>query len=548
MKKLTLTLMVMLLVTPFVVSQEKLVIDTDRDVYVGGEDLWLTIINLDKDQPSISKVVYVELINKENVPVIQEKMFLNNHMVSSRVTIPDTISTGNYFLRAYTSWMTNYPAQCFAKRIVSIVNPFADNALKNLQLKDGILKSTNDQQTLVDLYGFKGSYKTRQKVSIDLNYKYDWEYAAVSVARSGLNMADCKKDISVNEEYKISADLRLPEPKGEIISGTISSTLNSEPVINEKMMISFVDETTILKFSTTDSTGRFNFEVNRFGEEEMVIQPFSQDTSKLNYKVTLDEQFSTDYSDVNIPELVLDSAKLKEINSAIVSMQINTIYADYTPDMAIADSIEKREAFYGKPERTTIIDKYIELPTTEEVVRELVPFASLRRKKGKYVFRVFEDNSIYPKEGSTMAFVDGVPIYDVDRILNITPAYLDKVNLLNLDYYLQDERLGRLLMFYTKDGDMGDMDFDQRIFRQAHKGCLYFYHYNSPDYTDAVNTESRSADFRNLLYYSADPINDNKQQTIEFTTGDDKATYELVITGYKANGQAERIVKTFVVE
>jgi hypothetical protein len=141
-----------------------------------------------------------------------------------------------------------------------------------------------------------------------------------------------------------------------------------------------------------------------------------------------------------------------------------------------------------------------------------------------------------------------VPIYDVDRILNITPAYLDKVNLLNLDYYLQDERLGRLLMFYTKDGDMGDMDFDQRIFRQAHKGCLYSYHYNSPDYTDAVNTESRSADFRNLLYYSADPINDKKQQTIEFTTGDDKATYELVITGYKANGQAERIVKTFVVE
>ena len=548
MRKQTLALVAMLFIANIAGSQEKIIFNSDRDIYIGGEDLWLSVINNDRET-SLSKVVYIELLNKYNTPVVQEKLFLENNLASSRFTIPDTISTGNYLLRAYTSWMRNYSPECYTHQVISVINPFVDNALKNLKVKsdnriEGELVNKTSAQVIK---GLKKNYTQRQKVSLEIAQNNDWEYVTVSVTRSGLTKSNKQSAID-NIVYKIRSYTKLPEPKGEIISGVISNIETGEPIINEKMMLSFIDETAILKFSTTDSTGRFAFVINRFGVEEMVIQPYSSDTTKLNYKVTLDDQFSSEYANLEIPELVIDSTKLEHINSAIVNMQINTIYSDYLANVAKADSIEKAEAFYGKPERTTIIDKFIDLPTTEEVVREIVPFATLKRQKGQYIFRTYEDNSLYPRDGKTMPFVDGVPVYDVNRILDINPEYLKKVDLLNLNYYYQDENLGRLLLFYTNDGDMGNMDFDHRIFRQAHKGFLYNYQYKSPDYTINQNQQSRTADFRNLLYYSTFCADNANVIEVDFTTGDDKAAYDVVVSGYKENGQTEQFVKTFVVE
>ncbi|WP_439182152.1 hypothetical protein [Carboxylicivirga taeanensis] len=555
MKNKLLSLTILLLFSIRIIAQEQIVMTTDRTIYIGGEDIWLTIsnFNTESSMPSnLSRVAYVELLNQANVPILQEKLYLSDGMATAKLTVPDTVSTGNYLLRAYSKWMRNFSPNCFESTVVSIVNPFASNSLPE-KMDSPINQRVMDEATRpsASLTNLQKVYSTRQSVHLTIDVEeQDWQWLGVSIVKSCLYQPN-KSAVSANSmEGELNKDpLLLPEHNGEIIEGTITDLENGHPVVGEKMMLSFVGQQPVLKFSTTDSTGAFIFEVNSFGEQELVIQPYSPDTAKLNYKVTLKDAYSGQYADLNVPDLIMDSITIKEINRAIVNMQINTIYSSFLPDVAMADSIQRAEAFYGQPEKTILIDKYIELPNMEEVIREIVPFVYLRKADGEYYVKVYEDQSLYPSEGKTMTFVDGVPVSDFSRILEMAPSYIDRIEVLNLNYYYQDENLGRLLMFFTREGDMGNMEFDNRLFRQVHNGYLNSYRYASPDYTDVSRRNSRLADYRNTLYFASyKGLKDKKQINFEFSTGDDVSEYTLILTGINKNGTKETILESFKVE
>ncbi|WP_289053311.1 hypothetical protein [Carboxylicivirga marina] len=551
MKKL-LALFTCFLLISSIRGQETVVLTTDRDIYIGGESMWLKITNITTSTNQISpvsKLAYIELLNRNNEPVIQEKVYFNNGVASTQILIPDTISTDNYMLRAYTQWMTNASAHNYAQDIISVINPFAGNSLPNIAEKK-VVKQSDNESLKLDLKGLQSAYEKRQRVTMALCFEdLNWNHYSVSVVKSCLYKPENNNDANIVNSKLSLEHTKMPEHKGELITGTITSFDSGEPVVDEKMMISFVGPNPIIDFSLTDSLGQFAFEVNRFGQQEMVIQPYSTDTTKLNYKINLEEKYSSDFRHSEIPDLLLDSLSVKEINRAIINMQINTIYSSHLPESVKADSIENIESFYGIPENQIVIDKYIELATMEEVIREIVPFVSLRKTKGEYSVKVYEEKSLYPRDGKVMTFVDGVPINDVDRILNISPEYMEKIEVINLNYYYKDENLGRLVMFYTWNGDMGNMDFDKRIFRQVHQGYLLNHTFISPDYSNEELLHSRLADYRNVLFFGSFEKNKNEgQESIEFYTGDDAGEYVVVVTGINEMGKKEVMTKSFVVE
>lgn len=693
-------------------AQEKVIMSTDRDIYIAGENLWFNVgaYELGSNKNSkLSQVIYVELINKKKVPVVQLKIRANNQISQSQILIPDTLSTGNYCLRAYTRWMRNKDISLFSQKDVSIINPFMANSLPdgdkyfnrdtifthpesgmlfpNIENKilirvlsptgegksvegylennkqsslikfktnsDGLgllnfvpqdstnyyyrfnnlriqLPNISDKKTYLklkeygngtfmfkvygkatgnlwvdivekdgkfinrysvpeddvvkvenidvgihyallineknDIIGYrafsnskqkngsniklipsKESYGTRNKVDLNVEGINDLDDITISVVKSCLlnDMEKNEKSIDSNDFLlnlnppnfikSTYTNLLLPEVEGELITGYITDIDTGKPIVDEKFMLSFVGQNPILKFSKTDSLGRFKFNVNRYGEEEMVIQPVSNDTL-LKYKVNLNDNFAPSYNQYINKKFVLDSIQAIKINEAIVSMQINTLYSAYKVEHAISDSIESLDAFYGKPNISRLIGKYIELPSIEEVVRELVPFTGVRKNNGEYYFRVFEDNSLYPRECSTLTLMDGVPIKNVKNIFEVSPQELKKVDVVNLDFFLQDEELGYLLCFYTRDGNMAEMEFDQRIFRQVHKGFVKNYQYINPDYSDPKVKESRLADYRNVLYYNVFHGN-NESLNLDFYTADEETEYTIVVKGVNTKGE-----------
>jgi len=115
--------------------QEKLYIHTDKPVYLTGEQIWLKIYVADAffHQPSnLSKIAYVELIDKNKNAVIQAKVAVEDGKGDASIRIPVSIATGNYILRGYTQWMKNYSPDFFYEQPFEIINTLNENLKPSL--------------------------------------------------------------------------------------------------------------------------------------------------------------------------------------------------------------------------------------------------------------------------------------------------------------------------------------------------------------------------------------------------------------------------------
>ncbi|HTQ28171.1 MAG TPA: hypothetical protein VMI35_08590, partial [Puia sp.] len=107
------------------VLQEKVYVHTDRSYYVAGEILWFKVYDVDASlhKPlGLSKIAYVELLAADQKPVLQGKIALSRGSGKGSFLLPAGLASGNYLLRAYTSWMKNFSADFFFEKNISVVN------------------------------------------------------------------------------------------------------------------------------------------------------------------------------------------------------------------------------------------------------------------------------------------------------------------------------------------------------------------------------------------------------------------------------------------
>jgi hypothetical protein len=133
------------------VPREEVFIHSDREEYIAGENLWFNIYLTDRQsiKPSLnSKIVYFELLNSVNKPVVQKRIWIEKGIGPGQVILPDTLSTGLYRVRAYTSWMKNFlPDNCFMKTI-KIYNALNTTAFKGKMSSGNIFKGKTGNEII----------------------------------------------------------------------------------------------------------------------------------------------------------------------------------------------------------------------------------------------------------------------------------------------------------------------------------------------------------------------------------------------------------------
>jgi hypothetical protein len=103
------------------VPREEIYIHTDREEFIAGEDLWFNIFLFNRQTNKLSgnsELVYFELLNPDNMPVIRTRIRIENGTGPGQILLPDSLSSGKYTVRAYTNWMKNFlPVNCFTQKI-----------------------------------------------------------------------------------------------------------------------------------------------------------------------------------------------------------------------------------------------------------------------------------------------------------------------------------------------------------------------------------------------------------------------------------------------
>jgi hypothetical protein len=146
------------------VPREEVFVSSDREEYIAGEELWFNVWLIDRQSccpSSGSKIIYWELLNTENIPVAQKRISIDKGSGQGQIELPDTLATGTYTIRAYTSWMKNFlPYNCYMKDI-KIYNAFRTRVFKKKEYVEDQLKSGNTKNL--------GILKTNPLLSLKVN-------------------------------------------------------------------------------------------------------------------------------------------------------------------------------------------------------------------------------------------------------------------------------------------------------------------------------------------------------------------------------------------
>lgn len=111
------------------VPWEEVFVHTDRDNYMAGEELWMSTWVTDRASSKLSensRIIYVELLNSASRPVVQKRFSLEKGNGPGLILLPDTLSPGEYTLRAYTNWMKNFPPETYFNRKLNIYNALSN--------------------------------------------------------------------------------------------------------------------------------------------------------------------------------------------------------------------------------------------------------------------------------------------------------------------------------------------------------------------------------------------------------------------------------------
>ncbi len=335
---------------------------------------------------------------------------------------------------------------------------------------------------------------------------------------------------------------RLPEMEGHLVSGTIRNTSDGEPLANENLVMSYVGKSAQCRFTRTNESGQFNFVIRDYGKKEIVIQPLAG--TGASYFVEIINPFPEVRRKYNIPPFTIDSSRLEEINRAVISMQVKSLYEPFTKP-AINDP-EPSPDFYGRPDLTVKLDDYIRLTTFREVIKEILPGVSTYRKNDQSGFRLINKYPNMAFETDPLVVVDGVPVMEADKVLMINSDELEKIDVLNTRYFFSDIMIEGIMNLTSKKGDLGVMEFTRPPFRQEFDALQKLNEPYSPDYDTPESRDSRIPDFRNTLYWDPDATTDDEGKAgITFYTSDEAADYTVIVEGLSSDGKPCRMVTGF---
>ena len=414
-------------------------------------------------------------------------------------------------------------------------------------------KDGNPIQSDISLSVSKTCLFNKSRMNLINRYKYICSLESVNSFNEKSNINDCLLfycgdgfEIKDALESKMFHPEYLPELEGLILGGTLKNSNSGKPVGNTKVLLSIVGREAKNQIYQTNDFGDFYFVINESGLQEIVIQPLEPVLS--DYYIELKSSFSNSFDHFLPGSLYLDSSKLEQFNKAIVSAQIENIYKPYQyNDQRLPPNSESVD-FYGEPEYSIRLSDYIQLTTMQEVIKEIVPYVSTRKMGGKSFIKITNEIDGQIFENNSLVLVDGVLFNDFDQILRLNSNEMERIEVINRRYFIDDHIYDGIVHFITKRGNLEVFDFNQSIFRQAYHAYTRASSFYLPDYSSDSLKSSTLADFRNTLLWNADlRTNNDGLVDFEFFTSDEAGKYTIFIEGISEDGKTGVITSQFIV-
>ena len=368
-------------------SREIVFVHPDRQVFVSGETIRFSARLIDLSRQTDhrqSSVLYLQIAGPDGGELLTVRSDIDENGVSyGCIILPDTLTTGLYYLTAFTNCMRNYDPVWFWSSPLILVDRH-DREIDSLAFLNAASRSgdqkvsfpergSEESNVSLKIATDKDIFGKREKVRVSLSLKGSENissYADISFSVSELapfqflqnEIPDIQsfinsrkytqlypgKTITGNEPCRF-----MREDEGYILSGTVSEKSSDRIIENACVLLSTPDTVANLKYSFTDTTGRFYFLLDRwYNNKELILQIKDDTAYQGNTEIRIDNR-SVGKPEVPPVRLTLDDSLRTFLRNRLTINLINSsfrknYYSDENPDSN--KCVHSGYDFFGKPD------------------------------------------------------------------------------------------------------------------------------------------------------------------------------------------------------
>ena len=338
----------------------------------------------------------------------------------------------------------------------------------------------------------------------------------------------------------------IPEYRGHLIKGTVTDA-QGKPAAGVATYLSTPGRNIQLYTSRSKFSGEVQYEMKDFwGSRKIVVQTNTDQDSTSQIKIH--SPYAEVFATRRLAPFTLTSNVSKTLVTRSVAMQVQDVYhADNSAKFSTVDI--DSTAFYGKASETYLLDDFTRFPVMEEVMREYVPGVMVRKRKDGFHFLVLDNVRKSLFQENPLVILDGMPIFDIDKIMAFDPLKIKKLEVITNRYFLGPFTFPGVVSYTTYTGDLAGFQLDPRAVALDYEGLQRQRVFYSPQYDTQKQRESRMPDRRNLLFWAPQVSLDKEgKQQLEFYTSDLIGTYTIVIEGLTTNGYSGSTTSSFLVK
>ncbi len=532
-----------------IASEETVFVHANATTFVPGETLLYKIycVNPSGFTPSaVSKIAYAEIYDTARKVVFSQKLFLDNGIGQGDFFVPAALPSGTYKFVAYTAWMQNKPKDKYFEMPIFVINPFDSNSGKLASDNSAPESRVNTASTGTENFSGK-SYSARELVTFRPQTAIPAGNYSLSVRRKenlpAIPQTDASAFVNSHSERILpiitGSEVRLPELRGELISGTVKSKTAGN-VANKIVSVSIVGENFALRNARTDASGRFYINIEKYyPASEIIIQII--DEKRDDFTITLDNHVGT--LQVPVASLLrIDKSMQGAIEERSIASQIQNAYAINRNDSIVDFNYP---AFYEPLGKTYKLDDYTRFPSFKETIVEVLTEVYYTRENDQYQLHLRDYTTQLKINEPVLVLADGLKIQNLNTLFEYNMENVEKVTIVPGGYIYGAATYSGIIHIITKNRDFATIPKNDHLVKPNTLRPAPTKIYYTQKYVDPAKFD-RIPDYRLQLLW--EPRYDPTQNDATFYTSDVKGIFEVSIEGFTSSGQPISVKETFEVK
>lgn len=328
----------------------------------------------------------------------------------------------------------------------------------------------------------------------------------------------------------------LPEYEGMLIHANMD-VAGTQSLRGKKAYLSIPGQHFTFKPGTSDENGRIIFNTGKFyGKTDLILQ--SRDIAGVGKSFRVQSPFTTAFSSRSFSPIRISPGNMAELAAHHVATQVENSFARDKKLVFYLPESTDTTAFFGKPDKTYMLDDYTRFITMEEVMREYVAEVRVRKTDNRFYFRVRNKpvNDFFDRD--PLILLDGLPVMDLNTLMEFDPLKIKRIDLLTRKYFAGSEAIDGIVSFNTFKGNLDGFTLDPGAIVIDYPGLQMQREFYSPVYDTEALLKSPLPDFRNLLYWAPALTTTKGNGSIDFYTSDRPGKYAIFVQGIANNGTA----------